>query len=314
MRSVVDKLEGRFRRLLLMVPYVIRRPGVSVEDVCKRFGINRATLIKDLELLMMCGLPGYSPGDLIEAWIDKGEVVIRLADYFSRPQRLTPAEALLLYSGAQAISAAGDPDPALVQAMERLAEVLDPEALSRVSVDVGQAKEVRAITEAIGLGRRLHIRHQSQAREELTEREVDPWGLFLQTGRWYLVGWCHKTTDERIFRLDRIKEVVVLETKAHIPADVDLSKYDSLYIQAADANEVILELAPQAKWVLDQYRTLESEVLPNGWLRIRLSVAGSAWLERLLLRLGSNARVVSPASLADAVKKRARRLRQRYAD
>ncbi|MEO7804183.1 MAG: WYL domain-containing protein [Actinomycetota bacterium] len=311
---MVDKLVGRFRRLLLMVPYVIQRPGVSVDEVCKRFEINKATLIKDLDLLMMCGLPGYSPGDLIEASVVRGEVVIRLADYFSRPQRLTPAEALLLYSAAQALAAAGEPDANLVKAMARLADVLGPEALSRVSVDVGQAKEVGAISEAIQQGRRLHIRHQSQAREEMTERDVDPWALFLQSGRWYLVGWCHKVTDERIFRLDRIKDVLILDTKADIPQDIDLSKYEGLYLQATDATEVVLELAPQAKWVLDQYRTLESEVLPGGWTRIKLAAGGTAWLERLLLRLGPNARVVTPTTLADAVINRAKRLRERYAD
>src|SRR4030081_3258285 len=103
---MAETLEERFRRLLTMVPYMVRHPGVSVSDVRKRFGITRSQLVADLNLLFVCGLPGYGPGDLIEAFVDGSRVWIRLADYFSRPLRLTAAEGLLLYSGARALSAA----------------------------------------------------------------------------------------------------------------------------------------------------------------------------------------------------------------
>ena len=107
---MAESLEERFRRLLTMVPYMVKHPGVSVSDVRKRFGITRSQLVADLNLLFVCGLPGYGPGDLIEAFVDGSRAWIRLADYFSRPLRLTAAEGLLLYSGARALSAAGAGD------------------------------------------------------------------------------------------------------------------------------------------------------------------------------------------------------------
>ncbi|TMK44628.1 MAG: WYL domain-containing protein, partial [Actinobacteria bacterium] len=104
---MAESLEERFRRLLTMVPYIVKHPGVSVRDIRSRFGITRSQLVADLNLLFVCGLPGYGPGDLIEAFVDGSRVWIRLADYFARPLRLTAAEGLLLYSGARALSSSG---------------------------------------------------------------------------------------------------------------------------------------------------------------------------------------------------------------
>ena len=104
---MAESLEERFRRLLTMVPYIVKHPGVSVRDIRTRFGITRSQLVADLNLLFVCGLPGYGPGDLIEAFVDGSRVWIRLADYFARPLRLTAAEGLLLYSGARALASSG---------------------------------------------------------------------------------------------------------------------------------------------------------------------------------------------------------------
>src|SRR6266700_2297711 len=133
---MAESLEERFRRLLTMVPYLVQHPGVSVSEVRKRFGITRGQLVADLNLLFVCGLPGYGPGDLIEAFVDGSRVWIRLADYFARPLRLTPAEGLLLYSGARALSSSGAGDEALNRAIKTLERALGPDLPSRVSVEL----------------------------------------------------------------------------------------------------------------------------------------------------------------------------------
>src|SRR5260370_28665132 len=119
-QGVAESLEERFRRLLTMVPYIVKHPGVSVRDIRSRFRITPSQLVADLNLLFVCGLPGYGPGDLIEAFVDGSRVWIRLADYFARPLRLTAAEGLLLYSGARALASSGAGDDALDRAIKAL--------------------------------------------------------------------------------------------------------------------------------------------------------------------------------------------------
>jgi proteasome accessory factor C len=309
----VADLEDRFRRLLLLVPYVLRNNGATVDEVCGRFAITRSELVADLNLLFMCGLPGYGPGDLIEAYIDGDQVWIRMADYFSRPMRLTPAEGLLLYAGGQALAAVSGPDPALERAMEQLTKALTPGALERVSVGLETPEELSTVKQALERRRRLHLVYQSQSKDEVTERDVDPWALLLSEGRWYLVGYCHRVADERIFRVDRMRRVTELEDAAQIPDDFDLSQYQSVYFESDDAMTVTLDIAPRANWVCDYYPLLSQEVLDDGWIRIRLKAGGMAWLERLLLRLGPEARIVEPESLKERLRATAASMARRYA-
>jgi proteasome accessory factor C len=310
---VAESADQRFKRLLQLVPYVLERPGVEVDEVCERFDISRTLLIADLNLLFVCGLPGYGPGDLIEAYIDGGRVIIRTAEYFKRPPRLTAEEGLLLYAGARALEAAGVANDALDRAMKRLEEALGPEVLERVRIGVDNAGDLGRLRQALETHRRVHLKYYAHSKDEVTERDVDPWALFVSAGFWYLVGWCHRVNDERVFRVDRILESKVLEEVVEAPSDLDLTKYESLYVQGPGAVPVVLDVSPDvASWVAEYYPLDSQEPQKDGWIRLRLTAGGMAWLERLLLRLGAQARVVEPASLKAAVKDLACRVLKRY--
>ena len=86
-----------------MLPWVIANPGATVDEVCERFGYTRSQLMADLDLVFVCGLPGYGPGDLMVAYVDEDEVVVEMADYFAAPLRLTPPEALSLLASGMAL-------------------------------------------------------------------------------------------------------------------------------------------------------------------------------------------------------------------
>ena len=94
---------SRLERILLLVPYCVAHPGVSIAELAKRFGAPEKEILDDLNLLFVCGLPDYTPADLIEVFIDEDQVFIRMADYFARPLRLTRTEAIPLYLKAQAL-------------------------------------------------------------------------------------------------------------------------------------------------------------------------------------------------------------------
>ena len=79
----------RLPRLLALVPYLMSHPGAQVPEVAKIFGLSEKQLIDDLQLVWMCGLPGHTPGDLIDVSWDGGEIVIDNADTIARPLRLS---------------------------------------------------------------------------------------------------------------------------------------------------------------------------------------------------------------------------------
>ena len=316
--SSEGRLGRRLRRILLLLPYAIRHPGVSVDELARKFGVQRRELVEDLNLVFLCGLPGYGPGDLIEATLDEDRVYVRMADYFGAPLRLTPAEALALYAGGAALTTLPGMEEAdsLQRGLQKLGRALGAEEGSelRVQLDTGPVDHLSVIQEALRDNRRLHLDYFSASRGELTSREIDPWGLVAAVGRWYLVAWDHSVGDERMFRTDRIKDAEMLDEPAGTPEDFDADRYKGAFVERDDEPAVTLEISPAvATWFHDYYRTRGARTLDDGWQEVRLTTSGERWPALLVLRLGPDVRNVRPANVLATAKKVANEIATRHA-
>ena len=143
-------------------------------------------------------------------------------------------------------------------------------------------------------------------RDETTQRDVDPMRLLMVDGRWYLEGWCHRAEEVRLFRLDRVEALTVLDLAAEVPASATVRDLDEgLFRSSPEDTVVTLELGPTAHWVVDYYPVESVERLPQDILLVRIRVGDHRWLRTLALRLGGAARVLDPPELVDAVLERA---------
>lgn len=309
----------RLSRLLAMVPYLVGRQGIPLAEAAAEFGITERQLVKDLELLFVCGTPGHLPDDLIEAEWGDGHVYLGNADPIARPLRLGVDESLALLVGLRAL--ADVPGLHDRDALERTLAKLEAAAgesaaaSAQVSVEVGEQvgplAEVRA---ALAGRRRLHLTYFVPSRDETTERDVDPMRVLMVDGRWYLEGWCHRAEEVRLFRMDRVEAVTVLDVPAQVPdaaAGRDLG--EGLFQPSPEDTVVTLELGPAAHWVVDYYPVESVDRLPDDRLLVRLRAADDRWLRTLALRLGGAARVLDPPELAAAVARRAEEALAAYA-
>lgn len=310
----------RLSRLLAMVPWLLAHQGAALEDVAAQFGIGERQLVKDLELLFVCGLPGHMPDDLIEADWESGKVYLGNADAIARPLRLGIDEALALIVGLRALSdvpGIGERD-AVVRALAKLEEAAGTASAvaDSVRVDLGRAPDPEVITaceDAVRRSRRLHLHYLVPHRDETTERDVDPMRVLHVDGRWYLEGWCHRAEAVRLFRLDRVVRAEVLDEDGTPPPSARSRDLDAgVFAPGADDLLVTLDLLPRSRWVVDYYPVETVEELPDGVLRVRLRTADTAWLRQLVLRLGGGARVVDPPELADSVADVARAALEAY--
>ena len=308
----------RLRRLLVVVPYIVRHPGTSLEEVARLFAVGEAELVEDLNLLFVSGLPPYGPGDLIDVQIEDGRVWIGMADYFSRPVRLTRSEALALYLRGKALLGAPglEEAPALASALDKLEGGLGPETLAalagRVSVR-GSARAARAldaVRRAVGRRARLEIEYYTAARDELTVRRIDPEHVFSAIGNWYVVAWDHRSGDERLFRADRIRRVQ--ETGERFEPRGLAGPGRPLYTRSPHDVRVRLRLGETARWVAEYYETERVTTGAGGALEVTFPAKDLAWVAKLVLRLGGEAEVLEPAELRDAVADAARRTLARY--
>jgi len=301
----------RLSRLLAMVPYLVGRQGIPLARAASEFGITERQLVKDLELLFVCGTPGHLPDDLIEAEWGDGHVFLGNVDAIARPLRLDVDEALALLVGLRALADvpglhdrdALDRTLAKLEAAAGDAAGASTQVSVHVEEGVGPLAEVRR---ALAAGRRLHLTYFVPTRDETTQRDVDPMRLLMVDGRWYLEGWCHRAEEVRLFRLDRVEALTVLDLAAEVPASATVRDLDEgLFRSSPEDTVVTLELGPTAHWVVDYYPVESVERLPQDILLVRIRVGDDRWLRTLALRLGGAARVLDPPELVAAVLERA---------
>ena len=311
----------RMTRLLALVPYLTARPeGVALAEAARDFGIGERQLRSDLELLWMCGLPGYGPGDLIDLSFEGDRVRVTFTAGMVRPLRLTTDEAVALVVALKTLLEL--PGLAEREAVSR--------ALAKVSVTAGHAAErvtpvavtVDAREEALavvreGLERRraLHLHYYVPTRDERTERTVDPMRLLLVDGKWYLEAWCRRAEGVRLFRLDRVDDVVVLDEPAAPPPQAHERDVDNgVYQPDPRSPAVRLRLSRSARWVADYYPvdTVADVDDPPGGLAVTVRTQDLAWARRLVASLGGEARIDEPAELAATVAADARAALARY--
>lgn len=309
----------RVARLLAMVPWIAAQDGPTVDEVCQRFALSRRKLIEDLEVLMMVGVPPYTPDTLIDVVIEGDRVWLRFADVFSRPLHLTPEQGLALVAAGSASQGlpGGELHGPLATALGKLAGVLGVDPAEAVSVTLGESRPgvLDALRTAAAEGRRVRIDYYSYGRDERTTRTVDPHAVYAQGGAWYLRGYCHRARDLRQFRVERVVDVQVLdETFDREAATAAGAGAAAEFVPGPDVARVTLDLAPAAAWVVETYPVDEVSDLDDGWQRVRLAVTARPWLERVLVRLGRQARVVEAddPDLLTAGPAAARRILDRY--
>lgn len=299
----------RLPRLLALVPYLLARPGAPIDEVAADFEVSPRQLRRDLELLWMCGLPGYGPGDLIDLSFEGDTVTVAFDAGMRRPLRLSGAEATALLVALRAL--ADTPGVVDGAAVRRALAKIEAAAGQADGVVVGLATREEAALAAVRDGldhrRALRIRYYTASRDTVGERTVDPMRLLLVEGRSYLEAWCRSAEGVRLFRLDRIEHIATLDQTAAPPPHARPTDVSAGLFRPDPAQQVaVLTLAPDARWVAEYYPVDELTEADGGTATVRMRYADTGWMVRLVLGLGADVIVRDPPELAALVAERAR--------
>jgi proteasome accessory factor C len=302
----------RLGRLLNLVPYLLARPGILVAEAADDLGVSEAQLREDLELLWVCGLPGYGPGDLIDMAFDGDRVTITYDAGIDRPLRLTPDEALALVVALRMLAQV--PGVQTREAVERALAKIESaagDAAADLPVAVRMpgagAERVAQLQGAVQRRHALRMTYYTATRDELTERVVDPMRVVLVGGFAYLEGWCRRAEAVRLFRADRIDSLQELDEPAAPPPDAQPNDVSTgIFTPTEELPLVTLRIGRWARWITEYYpceRVVEES--PERWL-VSLRASDLNWARRLVLGLGPEVTVVTPTELAEAVRAEAR--------
>ena len=318
---------ARLQRLLALVPYVISRNVVSLAEAAAAFGVTERQLVDDLNTLWCVELRAPDPYCPIDLSYEGGEIIVSQADPVARPLRLAADEASALLVGLRMLAevpelaapsrpAPSPPDdeagrgPALQRVIAKLeAAAGEAAALTSqfaVQVDSSSDAAQRVLVtarQALASSRRLHMTYYVPGRDEDTERDVDPMRLLVVDGRTYLEGYCRRAEAVRLFRIDRVVDIEMLDVPAEVPPGAEPRDIDQgLYRPGPDDLRVVFDLAPGGRWVADYYPCESVAEMPDGRLRAELRTADPRWVRRLALRLGERGTIVAPEELAGQVR------------
>jgi proteasome accessory factor C len=323
---------SRLRRLLAILTWLAQEGEAPIDDVAARFDLTPAALVTELEMAACYGVPPYSPDQLLEIIVTDETVSTHVGTALARPRRLSPGEGLALAAAARALLAVpgSDEDGALSRALAKLERALgDPS----VVVELDSPQYLDAVRTALSSGERLVITYYSASTDQTGERTIVPHHLFASEGHWYVDAWCEVAEGVRRFRVDRISSArpagpagtdVLAEGPppgragsasartgaAGVAPDGPVPR--GAFVPGPDSRRVRVAVDPSTAWLLE---TIPSAV-PIGQEGDRpvweVFVAGDAWLERLLLRLGPGSVVLEPTEDRVLAPAAARRILARY--
>jgi predicted DNA-binding transcriptional regulator YafY len=314
----VDLSKGR---LLTLLELLQARREMGGEEIAQRLEVTTRTVRRYIRGLQDMGVP-------IEA--ERGRAGgYRMRPGFKLPPLMfTNEEALALVLGLLAAERLGlvTSGLAVEGALAKLDRVL-PETLrdrlrvaqETLQLGLGEPGQqdghadggtVLALSSAAHNRTRVLLRYRS-ARDEESERLVDPYGIAFHAGRWYVVGWDHLRDDMRTFRLDRILSFEPTRETFQPPDGFDLldeirrSMASVPYRWKAEARlDVSLEEA--RRLVNPSVGTIEP--MDGGGVRLRIGADDLEWIVRRLCLLGVAFTVIDPPELRDAVLREAGRL------
>ena len=301
----------RLIRLLAMLAYLAEVGDASLEELSLRFGIDQRSLVRQLELAACCGLPPYTPDELLELVIDDGRVYAYGLDALRRPPRLTPHEGFALAASARALLAVGGEARGgpLAAALSKLEAAL---GASRVGVEIDAPEHLDSLRRAVERREVVEIDYLGAAKGEQTTRQVEPFRVVALEGTFYVDAFCRLATDWRRFHLQRIRRVEA--TGEHFQPKDPPEEFRTSHAFVGGPRVKVAEIVvsrPQAELV-ERFAAGAPTQLDDGRVKVRIEVGDPEWFGRLLLRVGSDVEVLGPPELRDVASQVARRALRRY--
>jgi proteasome accessory factor C len=310
----------RLARLLNLVPYLLARPGIAVSEAAADLGVSDRQLREDLELLWVCGLPGYGPGDLIDMAFDGDRVTITYDAGIDRPLRLNQDEALALVVALRMLAQVpGVQNPDAVERALAKIESAAGDAAAGLPVAASETtagmERVADLQGAVARRHAIRLTYYTATRDEITERVVDPMRVLVVGGRIYLEAWCRRAEAVRRFRADRIESATELDEPASPPPGAEYTDVsEGIFTPSPELPLVTLRIGRWSRWITEYYPCEKVvEESPDRWT-VSLRASDLAWARRLVLGLGPDVTVLGPPELVAAVRAEAVAALSAYAD
>ena len=297
----------RTARALDLVPYLLEHQGISIPELADAFGVSEKQINDDLVLIHMCGLPGYTPLELIDMFYEDGYVTVSDPQSFKKPRSMNKIEMTSLLVSLDLLKSLRTDDVAKeIEALKlKLQENMRFENPFVVVHNMENTEMVEAIERAIAKSTALRIDYASGTKDKTSVRDILPIEIYVANGSTYLNAWCQSSKGDRTFRLDRILSYEIIKGSV-----VNQTRESS--VQAVDSLPIELLVSKSARNFIEDNRAIIGHIQEGEQLRIELNPIDREWLVRTILGFGGQIEVSKPKELALEVVSRARAIKESY--
>ena len=292
----------RTARLLDLVPYINTHQGIALKDLAAVFEVSNAQMVNDLTTLWMCGLPGYTPLELMDLDFESGFVNISNAPTLAKPRSVTFDEGVALILGLALLRASIPTDRSdLLEKIDslsaRLSSIINLNSTFSVIAPINQGVSA-AIDEALASRSSLEIEYHSMYRDEITQRTIFPIEIIQVEGQHYLSSYCYSATDFRQFKLDRIQKAIVTQESKTIPEDAtDTQRINSRLKVLKPTREIAERFSRQDLKAGSEFD---------------FQTYSQQWLERSILSSGDGVALLTPPEIRASIAQMAQSMLDRY--
>jgi proteasome accessory factor C len=297
----------RTARALDLVPYLLEHQGISISELATVFGVSERQINEDLVLIHMCGLPGYTPLELIEMYYEDGFVTVSDPQSFNRPRKMSRSEMTSLLVSLDLLKSlrADQIAEEIVELQRKLARNLEFENPIVVVQKASNHPLLKTLEDAISKSYAIQIVYLSGVKDERSERIIIPLEIYHSNGFTYLGAWCQTSNADRTFRLDRIVSCVAVTGGAAI-SDAVAVEYQR------EGSPIILKVARAARNFIDENRSIIAKIDGEHELLVTLNALDKEWLIKTVLGYGGLIQVLEPTDLAVEIQSRARTILEVY--
>ncbi|MCP4544277.1 MAG: YafY family transcriptional regulator [Chloroflexi bacterium] len=312
-------------RLLSLIMLLQSRPSWKASELATELNVSERTVHRYMTMLDDMGIPIYS-----ERGPYGGFSLVR--GYKLPPLIFTAEEATVLYMGANLIRDVWGQtyDEAVTAVTAKLDNVLPDDLRQEVkqaqqNLVVGglSRKDYRSwepvlhtLRQCTGERRCVRLEYRGFARQESTERIMEPYALTFQWGLWYLVGFCRLRNDMRTFRVDRIQQITPLNNSFTVPADFSAREYLEKSMRFEPNHLVVVHLEASVAFEIRERHGhwMEFTDHADGSITARFGVTNLDWTTGWVLSYGSLAKVLEPLELITRVYEAAQGALQQYGE
>jgi proteasome accessory factor C len=297
-------------RLLDLVPFITTHQGISIKDLATEFAITTEELLDDLNTLWMCGLPGYTPLELIDLSFESGYVSIRNAEILQKVRLLTKEELVVIAIGLDFLKESLSKDRedllvAIISLQNKIKSLIGDIAQVTPTVDSAhRAIILRALKER----KNLEIDYHSLIRDQISTRVVTPLELGEDKGIEVLLAYCSTASGFRTFRLDNVKQAKLLDTSEFVAETRNGS--EEIFRAKCRVNS-------RLRTTFERFR-LEADVATSAGLNsgegitVEVTSFSQDWLVRNFMSTLANTEIMGHAELAKSVGAKARTTLELY--